>query len=94
MVRTVPDQAMDRVGIGMEGKEHRTVRREELCELLIRERLVVLLRILDLQELDDIHDTNLHAERIEELGRRKRLLRRHVSAAAEHDVRLLACLGS
>ena len=93
MVRTVPDQAMDRVGIGMEGKEHRTVRREELCELLIRERLVVLLRILDLQELDDIHDTNLHAERIEKLGRSKRLLRRHVSAAPEHDVRLLARLG-
>ena len=90
VARTVVDEAVDRVGVGVEGEEHWDVLAEELGEAGVADGGVVLVGVLDREELDDVDELHLEAHVLQGVGGGEHLERRHVAAGGEHDVRLLA----
>ena len=86
VVRTVPNQTVNGTRIRMERKEHRLICREELGELLIGKRLVVLLRILDLEKLKHIDKASLNAQLAQHIKSCKELHGGHVTAGCKDDI--------
>ena len=92
MIGAAIGQTVDQPGIAVEGKDDRLVPGEEDVEVLVGDAVRVLALRLQRHQIHDIDDADLQFREVlaQDLHRRQRLQRRHVTAAGHDHIGIAA----